>query len=126
MLVDKQQLRFSKMPITIEFSVKDGAQILKEDSVSLASPEELFGYIAPGGDCEKMPDDLSEIQFILQSPEHPNVINPLADKRVTLQLGLVLITGPLSEIVQISEALVDKMGRGELSEAFLAAAHVQY
>lgn len=114
------------MPITIEFSVKDGAQTFKEDSVSLASPEELFGYIAPGGDCEKMPSDLSEIQLILQPPEHPNVINPLADKRVTLQLGLVLITGPLSEIVQISQQLIDKMGRGELSEAFLAAAHVQY
>jgi len=114
------------MPITIEFAVKDGDQTIKEDSVSLASPLELYDYIAPGGDCENMPDDLSEIQFILQSPEHPNVINPLADKRVTLQLGLVLITGPLSEIVQVSEALIDKMGRGELSEAFLAAACVQY
>jgi hypothetical protein len=116
----------SEMPITIEFSVNQGGQMLKEDSVSLASPEELFDYIAPGGDCEKMPSDLSEIQFILQSPENPNVINPLADKRVTLQLGLVLITGPLSEIVLIAEALIDKMGRGELSEAFLAAATVNY
>jgi hypothetical protein len=116
----------SEMPITIEFSVNQGGQMLKEDSVSLASPEELFDYIAPGGGCEKMPSDLSEIQFILQSPENPNVINPLADKRVTLQLGLVLITGPLSEIVLIAEALIDKMGRGELSEAFLAAATVNY
>jgi hypothetical protein len=114
------------MPITIEFAVRDGDRTIKEDSVSLASPTELYDYIAPGGDCEKMPDGLSEIQFILRSAEHPNVINPLADKRVTLQLGLVLITGPLSEIVQISEALIDKMGRGELSEAFLAAAAVQY
>ena len=114
------------MPITIEFSVNDGEQVLKEDSVSLASRDELFDYIAPGGDCEKLPSDLSEIQLILQSPEHPNVINPLADKRVTLQLGLVLITGPLSEIVQISEALIDKMGRGELSEGFLAAAGIAY
>ena len=57
---------------------------------------------------------------------NPNVINPLADKRVTLQLGLVLITGPLSEIIAVSQQLMDKMGRGELSEAFLAAAHVQY
>lgn len=114
------------MPITIEFSVNQGGQLLKQDSVSLASPEELFDFIAPGGDCEKMPSDLSEIQFILQSPENPNVINPLADKRVTLQLGLVLITGPLSEIVMIAETLIDKMGRGELSEAFLAAAAVNY
>jgi len=114
------------MPITIEFSVNQDGQLLKEDSVSLASPKELFEYIAPGGDCEKMQSDLSEIQFILQSRENPNVINPLADKRVTLQLGLVLITGPLSEIVLISESLIDKMGRGELSEAFLTAAGVNY
>ena len=112
------------MAITIEFSVNDGEQSLKQDSVSLASPAELFDYIAPGGGCEKMPSDLSEIQLILQPPENPNVINPLADRRVTLQLGLVLITGPLAEIVQISESLIDKMGRGELSEAFLAAAGV--
>ena len=114
------------MPITIEFSVKNGDQTIKQDSVSLASPIELFEYIAPGGDCEKMPSDLNEIQLILQSPEHPNVVNPIADKRVTLQLGLVLITGPLAEILQISQELIDKMGRGELSEAFLAAACVQY
>ena len=112
------------MAITIEFSVSKGGQVLKEDSVALASAEELFAYVAPGGGCEKMPSDLSEIQFILQPPEHPNVANPLADKRVTLQLGLVLITGPLAEIVQIAEALIDRMGRGELSEAFLAAARV--
>lgn len=114
------------MPITIEFSVNQNGQVLKQDSVSLASPAELFDYIAPGGACEKMPSDLSEIQLILQSPENPNVSNPLADKRVTLQLGLVLITGPLSEIVLIAESLIDKMGRGELSEAFLAAAVVNY
>ncbi len=114
------------MPITIEFSVKNGDQTIKQDSVSLASPIELFEYIAPGGDCERMPSDLSEIQLVLQSPEHPNVINPIADKRVTLQLGLVLITGPLAEILQVSQELIDKMGRGELSEAFLAAACVQY
>lgn len=112
------------MPITIEFSVNSGDQPLKEDSVSLASPDELFEYIAPGGGCEKMPSDLSEIQMILLPPEHPNISNPIADKRVTLQLGLVLITGPLSEIVQVAEELIDKMGRGELSEAFLAAAGV--
>ena len=114
------------MPITIEFSVKNGDQTIKEDSVSLESPLELFEYIAPGGDCERMPSDLSEIQLILQSPEHPNVINPIADKRVTLQLGLVLITGSLAEILEVAQELIDKMGRGELSEAFLAAAHVKY
>jgi len=37
-----------------------------------------------------------------------------------------LITGPLSEILHVSQELIDKMGRGELSEAFLAVAGVQY
>ena len=55
-----------------------------------------------------------------------DITNPIADKRVTLQLGLVLVTGPLSEILQVAQELIDKMGRGELSEAFLAAAAVQY
>ena len=35
-----------------------------------------------------------------------------------------IIVSPLSEIVKVSDALIDKMGRGELSEAFLAAAGV--
>ena len=41
------------MPITIEFTVNKEDQLLKEDSVSLASPEELFAYIAPGAVAKK-------------------------------------------------------------------------
>ena len=113
------------MPITIEFSVNKGDEVLKEDSVSLVSSEELFAFIAPGGGCEKMPSDLSEIQMIILPQEHPNVTNPLADKRVTLQLGLVLITGPMASIVQVAQEMMDKVGRGELSEAFLAVCGVR-
>ena len=113
------------MPITIEFSVKRDDQDLKEDSITLASAEELFAYIAPGGACERLPSDLSEIQMIFLPSKHPNVTNPLADKRVTLQLGLVLITGPLATIVQVAQEMIDKVGRGELSEAFLAAIGVR-
>ncbi len=108
------------MPITIEFSVKRGGEIFKEDSVTFATPEEMFAYVAPGGDCERMPSDLEEIQMIFLPTEHPNIINPIADKRVNLQLGMVIITGPLSTIVQISQEIIDKVGRAELSEAFLA------
>ena len=106
------------MPITIEFNVKKGDKLFKEDSVTFGTPEELFEYVAPGGGCENMPSDLGEIQMIFLSPEHPNTMNPIADKRVTLQLGMVLITGPLSTIVQISQEIIDKMGRAELSDAF--------
>jgi hypothetical protein len=108
------------MPITIEFNVKRGDEIFKEDSVTFTTPEEMFDYVAPGGGCEKMPSDLEEIQMIFLTSEHPNIINPIADKRVNLQLGMVVITGPLSTIVQIAQEIIDKVGRAELSEAFLA------
>lgn len=114
------------MPITIEFMVNTGDQSFKEDSVTFASAEELFEYIAPGGGCESMPSDLGEIRMIFLPPEHPNITNPVADKRATLQLGIVLITAPLATIVQVSQEIIDKVGRGELSEAFLAAAHANY
>jgi hypothetical protein len=80
------------MPITIEFTVKNGDQSFKEDMIFLP-------------------------------PEHPNITNPVADKRATLQLGIILITAPLATIVQVTQEILDKVGRGELSEAFLAAAH---
>lgn len=108
------------MPITLEFNVKKGGDSFKEDSVTLRTAEELFEYVAPGGACEQMSSDVGEIQMIFLSPEHPNTLNPIADKRVTLQLGMVLMTGPFSVIVQISQEILDKVGRGELSDAFLA------
>lgn len=114
------------MPISVEFIVKNGDKSLKEDSVTFGNPEELFSYIAPGGGCERMPSDLGEIQMIFLPPEHPNITNPIADKRVTLQLGIVFITGPLSTIVQISQEIIDKVGRAEVSEAFLAVIGANY
>jgi hypothetical protein len=114
------------MSITIEFIVKNGDQSFKKDSVTFATPEELFEYISPGGGCENMPSDLGEIRMIFLPPKHPNITNPIADKRATLQLGIVLITAPLSTIVQISQEIIDKVGRAELSEAFLAVVHTNY
>jgi len=114
------------MPINIEFIVKNGDRSLKEDSVTFASAEELFEYISPGGGCESMPSDLDEIRMIFLPPQHPNITNPIADERVTLQMGIILITAPLATIVQISQEIIDKVGRAELSEAFLAAAHANY
>ena len=107
------------IPITIEFSVKNGDSDFKEDVVTLATPEELFEYVAPGGGCESMPDDVDEIQIVMLSPEHPNTLNPIADLRGTLELGMVFLTGPLAEILQTTEEIIDKAGRGELSESFL-------
>ena len=110
-------------PITIEFTVKNGAETFKEDSVTFATPEEMFDYIAPGGGCEEMPSDLGEIRMIFLAPEHANTANPIADKRATLQMGIVLITAPLSTIVQITQEIIDKVGRAEISADFLAAIH---
>lgn len=114
------------MSITIEFIAKSGEKSFKEDSVTFATAEELFDYVSPGGGCEKMPSDLGEIQMVFLPSKHPNVTNPIADKRATLQLGIVLITAPLSTIVQIAQEIIDKMGRGELSEAFVAVIHANY
>lgn len=108
------------MPVTIEFNVRKGGQSFTEDSVTLRNAEELFDYVAPGGGCERMSDSVGEIQMIFLPPEHPNASNPIADKRVTLQVGMVLLTGPFATIVQVSEEIIDKVGRGELSHAFMA------
>jgi hypothetical protein len=106
-------------PITIEFNLSTGDRDFKEDTVALHTPEELFEYVAPGGGCESMPDDVDEIQLVFLSPEHPNKQNPVADIRGTLQLGIVFLTGPLAEILQTAEEIIDKAGRGELSGSFL-------
>lgn len=105
--------------ITVEFSAKAGDIEFKEENVSFHNPEELFVFVAPGGGCERIPDEVDEIQMVFLQPEHPNTKNPIADKVVTLELGMVFLTGPLSEIVQTASQIIDKAGRGELSEPFL-------
>ncbi len=105
--------------LTVEFKATQNGQDFHEESVPLHSPEELFEFIAPGGGCDNIPDEVDEIQMIFIAPEHANELNPMADKQVTLELGMVYITGPLSEIVQTADMLLDKAGRGELSQSFL-------
>lgn len=105
--------------MTVEFNASTNVAEIKEESVPLHSPEELFAFVAPGGGCEKIPSEVCEIQMVFLTPEHPNVKNPIADKRVTLQLGIVFFTGPMSEIMQTMEQLIDKAGRNELSDSFL-------
>jgi len=79
----------------------------------------LFSFVAPDGGCETISGEVDKIQMIFLQPAHANTLNPLADRRVTLELGLVFLTGPLSEIVQTADQLIDKAGRGELSDSFL-------
>jgi len=103
----------------VEFTAKTDVAEIKEESVPLHSPEELFAFVAPGGGCEKISSEVCEIQMVFLKPEHPNTKNPLADKRATLQLGIVFFSGPLSEIMQTIEQIIDKAGRNELSDSFL-------
>jgi hypothetical protein len=110
-------------PITVEFTAKSGDREFKEESVTF-HPEELFAFVAPGGECDAMPNEVEEIHMVFLQPEHANVQNPIADKRVTLELGMVFLTGPLAEIVQTAEQLIDKAGRGELSDSFLKVINV--
>ena len=110
--------------MTVEFSAKTDAADIKEESVTIHNPEELFAFVAPGGGCEMIPNEVSEIQMVFFKPVHPNIQNPIADKRVTLQLGIVFVTGSLSEIIQTLEQLIDKAGRNELSDSFLKAIDV--
>jgi hypothetical protein len=111
--------------IKVEFSAKAGDYEFKEESVAFHSPEELFAFIAPGGGCDSIPDEVEEIQMVFLQPEHPNRQNPIADKSVTLELGMVFLTGPLAGIVQVAEMILDKAGRGELSKSFLRVIHFQ-
>ena len=110
-----------KPVITVEFSAKAGDEEYKEESVPLHSPQELFEFVAPNGGCDAIPNDVVEIKMIFLPPQHTNKQNPIADVKATLQLGMVFLTGPLSEIAQVSEQLLDKAGRGELAPSFLKA-----
>ena len=105
--------------ITVEFTAKAGDQSFKEENVTFHNPEELFAFVAPNGGCDAIANEVSEIQMVFLPPQHPNTQNPVADKRVTLELGMVFLSGPLAAIVQTAEQLIDKAGRGELSESFL-------
>jgi hypothetical protein len=111
-------------PITVEFTAKSGDREFKEESVTFQNPEELFAFVEPGGNCDAIPNEVEEIHMVFLQPEHANMQNPIADKRVTLELGMVFLTGPLAEIVQTADQLIDKAGRGELADSFLKVINV--
>ena len=107
-----------KPVLTVEFTAKAGNYEFKEESVAFQSHEEFFEFVAPGGGCERVPDEVEEIRIIFLPPVHPNLQNPIADLSAMLQLHRVIFTGPLSEIAQAGEQILDKAGRGELSQSF--------
>ena len=106
--------------LAVEFIARNDDTPFEEESVHLHSLEELFEYVAPGGGCERIPSEVAEIRMVFLKPAHPNTEIPAADMVGTLQLGMVFFTGPLSELGQLIEQLLDRHGRGELSRAFMA------
>ena len=50
--------------LTVEFHAKDRGVEFEEESVTLHSPEELFKFVAPGGGCETIPDEVGEIRMV--------------------------------------------------------------
>jgi hypothetical protein len=107
--------------LAVEYRVKVGEDELQEESVPLHGPGDMLAYVAPGGGCELIPSEVDEIKMVFLPPQHPNVRNPLADLPVTLQLGIVFFSGPLSVVVETAQQLLDKAVRGELSRSFLTA-----
>jgi len=105
--------------MTIEFKGKTSGHDFAEESIAVHSLEELFAFVAPGGGCETIPDEVDEIQIVILPEAHPNTQNPIADRPATLELGLIYLTGPLVVIGQVIEMLIDRAGRGELSDVFL-------
>ena len=115
-----------KQPIiTVEFGARAEGKDYQEETVPIHSPEEFFAFVEPGGGCERIPDEVDEIQMVFLHPEHPNLANPAADVRATLQLGMVFFTGPLAEISRTAEELMDRHGRGELSQPFMRVAGLE-
>lgn len=114
-----------KADMHVEFTARSGAQEFKEESVCFRSAEELYRYVSPGGGCEHIPDEVTEVQMILLSHAPGQAADsPLDEALTTLELGMVFLTGPLSEVVQVSQQLLGKASRGELAEAFLRIAGV--
>lgn len=113
-----------KPTLTVEFSAKTRDEAFREESVSLRDTEELFAFVAPGGGCESIPSEVAEIRMTFLPPVHANASNPIADAPVTLQVGIVLFHGPLAEIAETASQLLDRAGRGELSESFRRVLHL--
>jgi hypothetical protein len=108
--------------MNVEFTAKTGGQEFKEESITFHTPTELFKFVSPGGGCERIADDVSEIQLVLLPHPADTQDSPMDKLPATLELGMIFLTGPLSDIVQVSQQLLGKSCRGELSRDFMKAA----
>lgn len=109
-----------KPVLTVEFHAEDQAVSFSEETVALHSLEELFDYVAPGGGCEKIPDEVAEIRMVFLADEAGSTEGLVADIPATLQLGMVVFYGPLSEIAATARQLLERADQGKLSPDFLS------
>ncbi|MDH5447245.1 MAG: hypothetical protein OEY52_16985 [Gammaproteobacteria bacterium] len=108
-----------KHNISLEFTAKAGEREFKEESITFRNPTELFQFVRPGGGCEKIADDVTEIQMVLLPYPDEISVGPMDDLPVTLEMGMVFLTGPMSDVVQVSQQLLGKAVRDELSPNFM-------
>lgn len=105
--------------INIEYTARAGEREFKEESIAFHSPADLFSFVSPGGGCERIADDIEIIQMVLL-PHHRSVPDsPVDEVPATLELGMIFLNGPLADIVQISQQLLGKASRDELSPSFM-------
>ena len=106
--------------LRVEFMAKAGDETYQEESVPLHSVDEFAEFVAPEGGCEAIPNTVAEIKMVFL-PEPGNPANPLSETRVTLQAGMVLLTGSLGQITELCNLLVDKARQQKLAPGFLKA-----
>lgn len=111
--------------LTVEFTANVGDQQVTEETIPLHNIDEFFQFVGPGGGCDKVPDEAEEIRMVYLPQVHKNKTNPVADLPVTLQMHRVFFNGPLAEVTQTLQQIIDKAGRGELSDSFKAVIGVQ-
>lgn len=113
-----------KPVLAVEFHARGQGLEFDEESVVLNTPEELFEFVAPGGGCETIPDEVDEIRVVFLAHKHSDTQNPVAGLPASLQLGMVIFNGPLSDITTTCEQILDRARSGKLSSAFLAVTGV--
>ena len=111
--------------ISVEFSARNGEVEFKEESVTLKNVDEFFDFVAPQGGCESIPSEVDEIQMVFLPPAASADRHALANEHVSVQLGMVVFSGPLQEISETLGALLERAGQGKLSESFLTVSGVK-
>lgn len=108
-----------KPVLTVEFRARDGELAVEEENVTLNGIDDLRAFVAPGGGCERIPDDVGEIHFTFMPSSVGEHADRLARLPATLQLGMIYLIGPLAALTDALDLLRIEASRGTLSPTFL-------